>query len=124
MNPVQFPNVLILKDEGLHNDIRSFTLVDDYYFLSSIGTIKVPAGFTTDGASIPRLFWSIFSPYGDCFGAAVIHDYLYNVKNDFSRKQADKIFLEGMKLLSVSYLRRNTVYYSVRMFGKIAYKNK
>lgn len=40
-------------------------------------TIRVPAGFVTDFASIPRAFWVVFPPTGKYGKAAVVHDYLY-----------------------------------------------
>jgi hypothetical protein len=39
--------------------------------------IKVPVGFVTDFASIPRAFWSILPPIDNYAKAAVIHDWLY-----------------------------------------------
>lgn len=39
--------------------------------------IRVPAGFVTDFASIPRAFWVVLPPTGKYGKAAVVHDYLY-----------------------------------------------
>ena len=37
----------------------------------------VPKGYTTDGASVPRIFWSLYPPYKpEWFTACVIHDFL------------------------------------------------
>ena len=41
--------------------------------------IKVPAGFITDGASVPRALWWLFPPTGRYFQAAVVHDYLLSL---------------------------------------------
>src|SRR5262249_15022875 len=36
----------------------------------------VPAGYETDGASVPAIFWSLYPPFtGKYRAAAVIHDY-------------------------------------------------
>lgn len=55
--------------------------------------VKVPAGFIFDGASTPRLFWSIIPPYKDVKIAACVHDHLCEVaqcKED--RLFADRLF--------------------------------
>ena len=39
--------------------------------------ITVPAGFITDFASSPRIFWPIVSPWGKWGKAAIVHDLLY-----------------------------------------------
>ena len=40
-------------------------------------TVEVPKGYKTNGANIPRIFWSIFPPNSPEYLSAVIaHDYL------------------------------------------------
>ena len=86
--------------------------------------IKVPKGFITDFASIPKVVWSIIGhPAGQYGKAAVIHDYLY--RNGLrTRKKADDIFLEAMEVLGVGAIRRRVIYSAVRLFGCLAYKKK
>lgn len=98
---------------------RIFRLLSDFRYLSSAGVITVPAGFETDGASIPKLFWTLFAPFGPYFHAAVIHDYLYSAHNDkFSRLQSDLIFKEAMYNSNVRWPTREVVFNAVRSFGK------
>ncbi len=79
--------------------------------------IHVPMGFITDFASIPRIFWIIIGhPTGEYGKAAVIHDYLY-YKQTTTRRYADRIFLEAMKVLEVSWWRRRAMWLAVRSFG-------
>lgn len=114
----QFPDPLEFREAGHRNGSMLLQLTHSYRFFSSLGTVRVPKGFVTDGASIPRVFWNILSPFGDYFGAAVIHDFLYSKFNkDFSRDEADAIFLEGMTASGVPFLRRTTIYTAVRLFG-------
>ncbi|WP_139385602.1 DUF1353 domain-containing protein, partial [Salmonella enterica] len=40
--------------------------------------IEVPAGFVTDFASVPRIFWTILPSDGKYAKAAIIYDYLYD----------------------------------------------
>ena len=62
--------------------------------------IEVPAGFETDFASVPRLFWRVVPPWGRYSPAAVVHDYLYHT-GKVSRLAADRVFLELMAALGV-----------------------
>jgi hypothetical protein len=82
----------------------------------------VPAGFETDFASIPKLFWSILPPNGKYTGAAVIHDFLYH-HHRYTRKRSDQIFREAMKVLGVNWLTRGIMYQAVRWFGAKAWNN-
>lgn len=84
-------------------------------------TIHVPAGLETDFASVPRLLWSIAPPVGLHSKAAVLHDYLY-AENLGSRKWADRVFLEAMKVSGVRWTRRRLYYRMVRLFGWIAWR--
>lgn len=85
--------------------------------------IEVPKGFITDFASVPRIFWIFFPPDGIYTAAAVVHDYLYNVKV-LDRKTSDGIFLEAMKVLEAKFYTRYPMYLAVRLFGWIPWKKK
>ena len=87
-------------------------------------TIRVPVGFLTDFASVPRMFWWVFPKWGKYGNAAVIHDYLYWQQDEqYPKKRADEIFLEGMGVLSVTKRVAKILYWSVKYFGKSAWKN-
>ena len=83
----------------------------------------VPAGYISDGSSIPRIFWvSIGSPFLPEFRAAsIIHDFLYS-GGIGDRKKADKIYRYILKENSVVWWRRNIQYIILRMFGWITFK--
>lgn len=57
-------------------ETESHVLQDDYY--DSELKILIPAGFTYDGASIPRFLWNIIDPLDLSEAAALVHDYLYH----------------------------------------------
>ncbi|ATV68264.1 hypothetical protein CTM92_06320 [Fusobacterium pseudoperiodonticum] len=103
-----------------------FELVSDYIYQIENYVIKVPRGFITDYASIPRIFRPIVLPYGKHSGASVVHDYLYSkdCDLDIERKKADKIFLEILKEEGVNPILARLMYIAVRVFGKIRYKIK
>ena len=81
----------------------------------------VPAGFVTDFASIPRLFWRVLPPTGSYGKAAVIHDYLYRT-GAFTRSICDGIFLEAMCELGVPGWKRRVMFRAVRLFGGSSYQ--
>lgn len=92
-------------------------------------SIVIPAPFIYDGASIPRLAWSLLGlrPDGLIRAAAVVHDVLYAQKGPantlegtahyFSREEADKLFLDLMLAAGVSKRRATLAYRAVRWFG-------
>lgn len=61
--------------------------------------ISVPAGFVTDLATVPCIFWSVMPPDGKYAKAAIIHDYLYDNALR-TKKEANLIFLDGMPCLA------------------------
>lgn len=79
--------------------------------------IRVPSGFCTDLASIPRMFWSILPPHGLYSKAAIVHDYLY-VTGHASRLVADAVFYEAMRALGVGWFRANIMFMAVRIGGR------
>jgi len=119
-----FPDELHLTPAGFNAEgDRLFRLMAPFSYRSSRGTITVPAGFVTDGASIPRVFWSILEPFGPYFEAALIHDFLYSPWNRrFTRRQADLIFKEAMFNSGLDWVRRETIYRAVRLGGWASFK--
>jgi hypothetical protein len=75
--------------------------------------IKVPAGFITNFASVPRWLWPVISPIDDHGKAAVVHDYCYEVRYA-SKKRCDDIFHEALLVLGVSEYKAALMYWSVR----------
>lgn len=98
-------------------DGRNWKLLAHFGFWSSAtGMVNIPKGFVTDLASVPRLFWNIFPPFGKYIDAAVIHDYLYQTQT-MPRSVADGALMEGMKLCNVNWMTRQTIYRFVRIGG-------
>ena len=119
-----FPDVIFFLHVGTRNGSMILRICDRFRYLSTRhGEIAVPNGFLTDGASVPRIFWSLFSPFGDYFGAALVHDYLYSTGNrKFSRRESDRIFLEAMEDAGVSWIKRQTIYRAVRLGGSSSFQ--
>ena len=97
------------------DDSINFILEERLVYNSDmVGLIIVPAGFETDLASIPRIFQSLVPKVDRHMLPAIVHDYLCR-EPDFSRKTADRIFLEAMKLKEVNVIRRRLMYWAVRI---------
>lgn len=86
------------------------------YQVTADKVITVPAGFVTDLASIPRVFYISTPPIGDYDMAAVVHDFLYTAQVT-TRAQADGIFKQAMQDCGVGWYTRTKMYLAVRMFG-------
>lgn len=82
--------------------------------------VVVPAGFITDFASIPRVFWRILPPTDTYGKAALVHDQLYKTGVK-TRAESDKIFLEAMEVLGVPAWKRYSMYWALRAFGWVAW---
>lgn len=79
--------------------------------------VAVPAGFITDFASVPRVFWRLYPPVAGKYApAAVLHDYLY-AKGMRDRKACDEVLSAAMKDLSVGWTTRSAIYRAVRIGG-------
>lgn len=69
---------------------------EDYAFDVSVNgilrTYLIPAGYKSDKASIPPLFWSIgYTPDGLCTNAALCHDVLCDLFNGGSEWMKEKL---------------------------------
>lgn len=84
--------------------------------------IFINEGFDFDGASIPRIMWSIYGcPFGGLYTlAACLHDALYASKI-FDRKTCDKLFYEAMIASGVEKNTALEMYLAVRAGGQSAY---
>ncbi len=81
-------------------------------------SVTTPVGFRTDLASIPQFLRSLIPQNGKHKVPAIIHDYLYRTPgHSLSRTLADKIFLDGMRVAGVQWLRRWIMYMGVRASG-------
>lgn len=97
-------------------------LLQDLVYQGSHGTIRVPRGFDTDFASVPRvpvLFWLT----GDTARmAAVVHDWLYRTQT-VSRAAADFVLWEasGASAEPQPAWRRRLLWLGVRLGGWLAW---
>lgn len=57
---------------------RKKLLADLVYEAANGRVFIVPAGFVSDGASVPRFLWALYPPFGEAYEPATwLHDWLY-----------------------------------------------
>ena len=122
-----------------------FRLKSEFGAILEDGTvITVPAGYITDGMSIPRIFWSaVGAPYSQSgLWAALIHDWLYDVYRDgdglwymwpnqralefaaaahrlgFSKRRVDQIFRDHLLVMGYSKPMAYAMWLAVKIGGR------
>lgn len=133
----RFDNRLLIE----YSINASIQLNDDYwllrqeftYYIGSLDSnryVRVPAGFLSDGASVPKLFRPLVSRMGQHSQAAVLHDYLIEThtisvidpvtgavsKEEIDRKEADDIFFESLHVLNVPAWKRFLIQVAVDLY--------
>ncbi len=115
-------------------DTGDWTLTEDLVYRGNRDTFRVPKGFKTDFASIPRIFQALVPKNGSHDAAAIIHDYLYRVQplvqgqkplrnmRTVTRREADGIFRRIMKESGTNPIRYNLMYLGVRLGGWVAWR--
>ncbi len=101
------------------------TLLEDHTENWNGRTFTVPAGFESDGVSTPRFLWTSISPkiHPATIRGGIDHDWLYRQQPDgWTRKDADKLFLDVIIQDGLSPLRARLAYTGLRLFGGKAWK--
>lgn len=91
--------------------------------------VVIEPGYLSDGASVPRIFWSSVPPWGRYGQAVVLHDKLCETLTVYTRdgkpyqitrKRADEIFNEAMGVLNVPSYTRKKIYTAVSLYRTIS----
>jgi len=103
-------------------DYSHYVLIEDV----KIDEYIIPKNFKTDGASIPKIFWSIFGcPFvGKYVKAAILHDYLYSGYVNITFHKANLKFYKNMRKSGVSKIKSFIMFKIVEIFGKSHFLNK
>ena len=105
-----FNTILKLTPCGKHG----YKLLEPY--------LDIPAGFVTDGASIPRLFWFICYPFDSRYIEEFVrHDFEYKL-GLVPRITLDRSLDLRLKVKGMSKWCRLLIYHGVRLFGARYYK--
>ena len=133
---------------------QEYTLFVEYVYswpaMGNDGRVKeqklvIPKYYVTDGASVPRLAWSLtgIRPDGLNRAAALIHDIIYDFKGElpegvhfvlkkgeyveanykWTRKETDRICCRLLRQAGVSKVKRRMAYIGVRIGGWFSWKD-
>jgi len=100
----------------LPND--KYVVQKDIYYYNDGALILIPKGYVTNGADIPRIFWSIFPPNkSDFLPAVVVHDFLMD--SGYDALEADKIFRQILRDLKINETSISLLFYPMFYYHKI-----
>ena len=102
------------------NDGRNMTLLSELRYTDPEGVLWIaPAGSVVDGASIPRVLWSLMGgPFdGKYRNASVLHDVAYDQKTR-PWKLCDRMFYNAMRCSGVAATEAKTMYYALYRHGR------
>ena len=85
--------------------------------------VEVPAGFVTDGCSVPQIAHTMIPKWGAGAKAGVIHDKMY-ITHERTKDQADNLFYECLKELGVNQVLAWMMYQAVRIGGGSAWESR
>lgn len=82
----------------------SITVVEPF----RLAGVNIPAGFESNGLTVPRLFWSVATPFGRYLPAAIVHDYVFSCqKLRANRSDARNKFAQALTALGANkYITR------------------
>ena len=88
------------------------------YIDPSHKTYTVPADFTYDGVSIPKVVWSwVGHPFMDRYvRPAALHDW-HCTHRTISSGEAHRLFYLGLRAEGTGWWRAQTMYRAVQLFG-------
>lgn len=101
-------------DDGRHMRLkRAFGYVD-----SAGREWPVPSETVVDGASIPKVVWSLIGgPFEGLYrNASIVHDYYCDVRSR-AWQETHRVFLDGMLCSGVNTVQAKIMYYAVYRFG-------
>lgn len=95
----------------------------NFSFLDKTGkTWTARAGLGWDGASIPRVCWSLIgAPKNGCHRlASIVHDEYYKRReaHQESRQAVDEMFYQACRAKGVGRAKAGVMYYALRWFGQ------
>jgi hypothetical protein len=102
------------------NDGRTMVLLNELRYTDPYGEVWVaPAGSRVDGASIPRVFWTIIGgPFeGKYRNASVLHDVAYEQQTK-PWQEFERMFYNAMRASGVGPVTAKTMYYSLVRHGR------
>lgn len=106
-------------DIRMHSGSREGTLLAPFVYIDPRGkSWTAPKGAVVDGASIPKVFWSLVGgPWDDKYReASVVHDYYCDTRSE-PWKEVHRAFYEAMLANGVDSTKAKIMYAAVYRFG-------
>ncbi len=101
-----------------HKNGGLWRVTKQFEFEDSNGTIwKVPEGYKTDFASVPRIPIAYWLFGNTAHAPAVLHDWLIS-ENITTRKRADQLFEEAMEAAGMPLWRSKPMFKAVRAYAE------
>ena len=112
--------------------VRNWTIMKDFTYTINGEKYVIPAGFTFDGASVPKFLASFLSPVGVLLIGGLVHDYGYKYKTllkadkkstcgDKDQKWMDETFRDiNIKVNGFGFLNY-LAYWALRIGGFVAW---
>lgn len=111
----QYPDIRVRKK--FSGKIDWWEVTEDCEVIHITGQIFIiPAGYYSDFASVPRVFWSVIPPQGKSAPASIVHDYMY--ENQITDRLLTDFFFFRNLLQAVPEWQAVTMFSIVRAFGK------
>lgn len=118
------PNIAYSPRRSCWEVVEDFTIDIDGH------AITIPAGFTTDLATIPWILRGLINTYELGTTGPIVHDYCYVQQGlisadgrSINREQADRFFAALMFADGVAIWRIACAYYAVRVAGRIWWRD-
>lgn len=100
-----------------------YCLCEDICVIANDVEMRIPKGFKTDLATIPRILWPIIAPqFTNIVRPAILHDYMYAHGVASNRKFADDVLYSCLRAHKVSLFISLSFWLGVRLFGYFHYK--
>lgn len=94
---------------------NKYVLMENY----QVENVRVPKGYETNGADVPKLFWWFVPPFKPKYlPAIIIHDYLCDKKK---YSLADSLFESTLYKIEISFTTK-TMVKAVKWYHTIKYK--
>lgn len=100
---------------GIEYGTTKFRLRMTHTYESETYHLQAPKGYVFDGATVPRIFWSVFERFGPWTRAALYHDILYD-RRIGTKVEADAFFLSIMEADGVPGYLRYPMYLAVLLW--------
>ena len=111
---------------------RNWQITKDWHYNINGVEYVIPAGFTFDGASIPKFLRTFFSPVGVLLIGGLVHDYMYKYAACkpstegaplmlVNQKDSDRIFRDINIEVNGFYTMNHLAYWSLRLGGFVAW---